>query len=215
MKQTVVAVLVAIVALGILIGIALASRPIPTSVHVAQNSLTNALEVTAGDYQAIEEALQTAWRDRQSPGDAFLALIERSRSGTDRIREAAKVIPGTTSQMNRISNSLDTFTATLDRAAGDAESLFRDITGFLAAATLVRERGPLLVQQLRQARLTRAANDTADLVVERMNLALWDMPEDLVERYYEGLSTLEPAEVGGAASGVSGRLSRPEAAVCA
>ncbi|HMB73525.1 MAG TPA: ATP-binding protein, partial [Gammaproteobacteria bacterium] len=190
MKQTIVAVLVAIIALGVLIGIALASRPIPTSVHVAQNSLTNALEVTAGDYQAIEEALQTAWRERQTPGDAFLALIERSRSGTDRIREATSVIPGTTSQLNRISNSLETFSVTLDRAAGDAESLFRDLTSFLAAATVVRERGPVLVQQLRQARLSRAATDTSDLIAG--TLAYIDQPTPAVRQNLQRiLATLE------------------------
>ena len=164
MKQTIVAVLVAAVALGILFGIALESRPIPAAVHVAQNSLTSELDVMASDYQAITEALQSAWQNRQPPGDAVLALIDRSRSGTGSIESASSTIPGSTSQRNRIANSLAGFSAALDGAGTEAESLLNDITAFAAATSVVREQGPQIVQGLREVRLDRAATDTFELV---------------------------------------------------
>jgi signal transduction histidine kinase len=164
MKQSIVAAVVAIVALGILVAMALESRPIPAGVHVAQNNLTTTLQLLANDYQAITEALQTAWRDRQPPGEAVRALIERSRSSEATLADSAAVIPGSTSQLNRISNSLDRLAESLEVSGSNAESLASDITTFSTSVAMVREQGPQIVQRLRDVLLDRAATNTFELV---------------------------------------------------
>ncbi len=187
MKQTIVAAVVAIVALGILVAMALESRPIPADVHVAQNNLTNTLQVLANDYQAISEALQTAWRDRQPPGDAVRALIERSTAATVMLSESTDVIPGTTSQRTRISNSLDNLGATLDTAGGNAATLVDDITTFTGAVATVREQGPQLVQGLRDVLLERAATNTFELVAGTLDFV--DQPTQARQLNLERLLT--------------------------
>ncbi|MGD2166777.1 MAG: ATP-binding protein [Gammaproteobacteria bacterium] len=164
MKQSIVAAVLAVVALGILIAMAIESRPVPANVHVAQNSLANALQVLAEDYQAITEALQTAWRDQRPPGEAVRALIERSRSGADSLSATVALIPGSASQLTRISNSLGRLTVALESAGTSAGSLVDDITAYTGAVTVVREQGPQIVQGLRDVRLDRAATNTFELV---------------------------------------------------
>jgi len=164
MKQTVVAVLVATLAVGILIGIALESRPIPASVHIAQNSLRNELEITASDYQAITEALQVSWRDKRLPGETVRTLIDRNNSRAERLRESTAEIPGTASQRNRITNSYLSFVATLQGAGNVSGVIFNDIVKFSSASATVREQGPQIVQRLREVRLNRVATETSELV---------------------------------------------------
>jgi signal transduction histidine kinase len=164
MKQSIVAAIVAAVALGILIAMAFESRPVPASVHIAQNNLTNTLQILGNDYQAITEALQTAWRERQPPGDAVRALIERSRNSTAALGDAANVIPGSASQKTRIRNTLDALTTALNSAGTTAESLVDDTTALAGSIAAVRERGPQIVQGLRDVRLDRAATNTFELV---------------------------------------------------
>lgn len=164
MKQSIVAAVVAVVAFGILIAMALESRPIPASVHIAQNSLSNALQIIADDYRAIAEALQTAWREQQPPGEAVRALIDRNSTGTESLREAAAVIPGSTSQQDRILNSVDRLGEALDSVGGTAQILADDIAAYSGAVATVREQGPQIVQGLRDVRLDRAATDTFELV---------------------------------------------------
>lgn len=187
MKQSIVAAVVAIVALGILIAMALESRPVPAGVHVAQNSLTNALEVLANDYQAITEALQTAWRDRQPPGDAARALIERSQTSTATLSESAAVIPGTESQRNRISNSLDRLALAVDASGANAQLLVDDITAFAGAIAVVREQGPQFVQGLRDVLLDRAATNTFELVAGTLDYV--DQPTRVRQQNLERLLT--------------------------
>jgi signal transduction histidine kinase len=171
MKQTVVAVLVATLAVGILIGIALESRPIPASVHVAQNSLRNELEITASDYEAITAALQASWRDKRLPGDTVRTLIDRNNSRAARLREFTSEIPGTGAQRSRITNSYLSFVATLQGAGNISSILFDDIVKFLSARDIVREQGPGIVQRLRNVRLGRVATETSDLVSDTLEYA--------------------------------------------
>ena len=103
------------------------------------------------------------------------------------LAESAAVIPGTASQLNRISNSLGRLSTSLDSAGSMGESLVNDISTFAAAATVVRERGPQIVQGLRDVRLDRAATDTFELVAGTLDHI--DSPTRASEQNIERLLT--------------------------
>ena len=171
MKRTLVAIGVAAVAVGILAFMAVESSPIPASVHIAQNSLSNELDTVAEDYRAIDSALQSAWQNQSIPGDAVRALIQRNQTSPERLRLAVQAISGNEGQRNRIDNSFQTFEQTMSTANELTRVLVDDITAFGASVSVIRETGPDTVQNLRDLRLDRAATDTFELVAGAVDFA--------------------------------------------
>ena len=80
MKRAVIALVLALAALALLISLALESRSLPVETHVAQYTIAGDLERLNGDFRALVETLESAWRDQTSPGEGARALLERVAS---------------------------------------------------------------------------------------------------------------------------------------
>ena len=171
MKRTAVAVGLATVAVGILIFIALESRPIPARVHIAQNSLETELGLVAQDYTAIVATLESAWSANLVPGDVAAALTLRIRTSPERLADDVAAIPGNSNQRNRIENSFAAFSESATNSSRLADDLVADVAAYGASTTVLRELGPQTVQRLRDLRLDRAATDTFQLVMGSLEFA--------------------------------------------
>ena len=76
MKRAVIALILAFAALGLLISLALESRPLPVSTHVAQYTIRGDLQRIDEDFSSLVATLQSAWAEQQPPGEGARALQE-------------------------------------------------------------------------------------------------------------------------------------------
>jgi two-component system NtrC family sensor kinase len=171
MKRTAFAVVVAFAALGLLVSLALESRPLPVEVHVAQYTIVSDLERISQDFRALVTALRAAWDEMQPPGEGARALLARVSSQPQQLPQSLFELRGNASQEARLHNSFDGFSGTLNDASKLADGLLTDQTEYTAAVTFIRESGARVIQQMRDRNLDRAAADTFQLVVGTLDFA--------------------------------------------
>jgi len=171
MKRAVIALVLALAALGLLISLVLESRSLPVETHVAQYTITGDLERLDADYRALIDILEAAWQEQQPPGEGARALLERVAAQPQQLPESLFRMQGSASQEARLSNSHETFTTAISGAAVLAGELIADQTEYAAAVAFLRESGASVIQQIRSAGLDRAAADTFQLVVGTLDFA--------------------------------------------
>jgi signal transduction histidine kinase len=171
MKRTAFAVVVAFAALGLLISLALESRPLPVETHVAQYTIVSDLERINQDFTTLVSALRTAWNDMQPPGEGARALLGRVSSQPQQLPQSLFEMRGNASQEQRLSNSFESFTATIAESTKLADELISDQTAYTSAVSFLRESGARVIQQMRDRSLDRAAADTFQLVVGTLDFA--------------------------------------------
>jgi signal transduction histidine kinase len=171
MKRTAFAIVVALAALGLLISVALESRPMPVEVHVAQYTIGSDLERINEDFRTLVTTLASSWRELQPPGEGARALLERVASRPGQLPQSLFELRGNASQEARLRNSVDVFTSTMTDASKLAEQLFNDQTAYAAAVAFIRESGPRVIQQMRDLKFERAAADMFQLVVGSLDFA--------------------------------------------
>jgi signal transduction histidine kinase len=214
MKRTLASIGLAAIAAGVLVFLALASRPLPASVHIAQNSLQSELGIVEQDYFALLAAFEAAWSSRQPPGEAAQTLVKRLQGTPTRIADAVAAIPGSRGQRNFIDTSLTSFNASVGAGGQIAAELLGDLSAFSAGVTVLRDFGPAAVQRLRDLRLDGAATRMFELVMGTLDFAS-DAPappqdlRDLVEALERDQSVdanlpREMTALGGAAKTILG-----------
>jgi signal transduction histidine kinase len=171
MKRAIIALVLAFAALALLISLALESRSLPVETHVAQYTIAGDLERLNGDFRALVETLESAWRDQTSPGEGARALLERVASQSQQLPPSLFTMNGSASQEARLSNSHATFTTAIGDATGLARELISDQTEYAAAVSFLRESGASIIQELRSQGLDRQAADTFQLVVGTVDFA--------------------------------------------
>lgn len=171
MKRTLASIGLAVIAAGVLVFLALASRPLPAGVHIAQNSLRSELDIVAQDYLAVLGAFGAAWSSRQPPGEAAQALVNRLKGTPARIGEDVATIPGSRGQRNLIDASRASFDAAVGAGGQLAAELLGDLSAFSAGVTVLRDLGPPAVQRLRDLRLDSAAASMFELVMGTLDFA--------------------------------------------
>jgi signal transduction histidine kinase len=171
MKRTLASIGLAAIATGVLVFVALASRPIPASVHIAQNSLRSELEVVSQDHLAVLAGFEAAWANKQPPGEAAYALVTRLRGAPARIRENVATIPGNAGQRALIDESFASFEAAVNAGGTLASGLLDDLSTYAASLAVLRDVGPQSVQRLRDLRLDAAAANTFELVTGTIDFA--------------------------------------------
>jgi signal transduction histidine kinase len=171
MKRTAFAVVVAVAALGLLISLALESRPLPVEVHVAQFTIVADLERINEDFGTLVTALRTAWDEMGSPGEGARALLARVSSQPAQLPQSLFELRGNASQETRLRNDFESFTGTITDSGKLAGELISDQTAYTGAVAFIRESGARVIQQMRDRGLDRAAADTFQLVVGTLDFA--------------------------------------------
>ena len=171
MKRTALAIVLACAALGLLISLALASRPLPVEVHVAQSTIATDLERINDDFNTLVTALQSAWDQTQAPGEGAKALLTRVREAPSRLPKSLLEMHGSSSQEARVHNSYEGFTGTIAEASELADSLAKDQTDYATSVNFLRDSGARIIQQMRDSGLDRVAADTFQLVIGTLDFA--------------------------------------------
>jgi signal transduction histidine kinase len=171
MKRAVIAVVLALAALGLLFSLALESRPLPVATHVAQYTITSDLQRIESDFRSLVATLEAAWQDQQPPGEGARALLVRVASQPAQLPESLFEMRGNASQEARLAGSHETFSNTIAAAAALADGLVEDQTEYAQSVAFLRESGPRVIQQMRDRGLGRVAADTFQLVVGTLDFA--------------------------------------------
>jgi signal transduction histidine kinase len=171
MKRTAFAVVVAFAALGLLVSLAFESRPLPVEVHVAQYTIVADLERINEDFRTLVATLRAAWNEMQPPGEGARALLARVSSQPQQLPQSLFDLRGNASQEQRLRNSFEGFTGTINDSSKLADELISDQTEYTAAIAFIRESGARVIQQMRDRGLDRAAADTFQLVVGTLDFA--------------------------------------------
>jgi two-component system NtrC family sensor kinase len=171
MKRTLLAVTLGSIAVGILVLVAIESRQISADVHIAQNQAATETALVTEDFRALVSALQSSWSAQQPPGDGANTLANRVAASPDRLSSAAFAIPGSANQRARISNSFESFSESVREAESVANNLLMAQTEFAEKITTLRDRGPEIVQRMRDTGLERGAADMFSLVVAALDFA--------------------------------------------
>jgi signal transduction histidine kinase len=171
MKRAVIALVLALAALALLISLALESRSLPVDTHVAQYTISGDLARLDGDFRALVDTLESAWREQTPPGEGARALLDRVAAQPQLLPESLFTMRGSASQEARLSNAHATFLAAIGGATALAGELVEDQTEYSAAVSFLRESGATVIQELRNQGLDRPAADTFQLVVGTLDYA--------------------------------------------
>jgi len=171
MKRTAFAIVVALAALGLLVSLALESRPLPVEVHVAQYTIGADLDRINDDFRSLVTTLSSSWSALQPPGEGARALLARVESQPQQLPQTLFEMRGSGSQETRLRNSFDTYTGTINEATKLASELLNDQSEYSSAVAFIRESGGRVIQQMRDQRFERTASDTFQLVVGTLDFA--------------------------------------------
>jgi two-component system, NtrC family, sensor kinase len=171
MKRTLLVVILAAAALGLLVSVALESRSVPVGVHIAQQAVTAEVERVNEDFGTLLSTLSSAWEATQSPGDCARVLTARLAASPQRLTAPVGQISGSASQRLRIENSLASFSKAATEAATLAEQLAAEQSSYAGAVTYLRDIGPRIIEQMRDIRLDQIAADTFQLIVGTVDFA--------------------------------------------
>jgi signal transduction histidine kinase len=171
MKRAVIAVVLALAALALLISLAFESRSLPVETHVAQYTIAGDLERLDADFGALVGTLQSAWAAQTPPGEGARALLDRVAAQAQQLPQSLFTMQGSASQEARLTNSHETFIASVGQATGLADELIAEQTAYAAAVGFLREEGATVIQRLRDGGLDRQAADTFQLVVGTLDYA--------------------------------------------
>jgi signal transduction histidine kinase len=171
MKRTAIAIVLALAALGLLIALALESRPLPVGVHVAQYTIVADLERINEDFTTLVATLDSAWREKQAPGEGARALLARVAEQAQKLPSSLLEMRGNASQEARLQNSFEGFTRTIGDATALARELLADQTEYVASVNFLRDSGARVIQQMRDRGLDRIAADTFQLVIGTLDFA--------------------------------------------
>ena len=171
MKRTVIAVFLALAALGLLVSLALESRPLPVEVHVVQYTLAGELERVNEDFRTLVATLESAWNDMQAPGEAARALLARTAAQPQQLPVALFQMRGNASQETRLRNSFEGFTNTINESTALAGELLDEQTRFAQAVAYLRDSGARVIDSMRAMGMDRAAADTFQLVIGTLDFA--------------------------------------------
>ena len=151
MKRTVSVIVLGLVALALLVGAALRSRAIPLSSHIAYSTLESELARVKDDFATLVAALATSWASSQAPGEAASALHQRIVGSVTDLERSLAEIPGSTSQRERMQNSLERLRGPMGTVDELTTTLLIQQTAYAEALTLLQVQGPEIVRVLRAA----------------------------------------------------------------
>src|SRR5262249_3485482 len=126
MKRTAFAIVVALAALGLLVSLALESRPLPVEVHVAQYTIGADLEHINDDFRTPVTTLSSAWNDLQPPGEGARALLARVESQPQQLPQTLFEMRGNAAQEARLRSTFDSYNGTINEATRVANELLND-----------------------------------------------------------------------------------------
>lgn len=171
MSRSILAALIAAAALALLAAVAWQARSVPSEARVAQDTVATSLERTADEFETLVTALESAWRDLRAPGEGARAITDRLAEQPAELETPISRIPGTGSQLRRIANSHESFTATSRNASQLAGELLDELGTYAESVAYLRESGPQIVQGMRQAGLDGAAADMFTLLAGTLETA--------------------------------------------
>jgi two-component system NtrC family sensor kinase len=174
MKRKIISALLGAVAVSVLAILVMQSRSVPVSGHLTHFTALTTLERAQDDFDTLLVSLQDAWTETSAPGEGARSLAARIAAGPATLKQNLFAFGGGTSQETRVHNALEGF----DRTVFDANLLIQEVlveqAQYAAAVGFIKDRGSRLVEELRDIRLNRAAEDTFALVIGTLDFAKAD-----------------------------------------
>ena len=149
MKRTVFVIVLGVVALALLVSAALRSRAIPLSSHIAYSTLESDLSRIKEEFATLVDALNTSWTSSQLPGEAASALHQQIIGSVTEVERLLAEIPGSTSQRERMQNSLERLRGPMATVDELTTTLLSQQTDYAEALNLLSVQGPEIVRVLR------------------------------------------------------------------
>ncbi|MEM6639733.1 MAG: ATP-binding protein [Pseudomonadota bacterium] len=141
MNRTWAAIAAAMLAVGVLVVLIYASRPLGAAAYQQHYADINAIENAVGTYNGLLEQLRSPQRD----GDASAMDGPRAR-----FEQQTRAVVARTRDEALLAEARAAFSSAADKAVQRAADIESRRTGYQAALQTVREQGPAAVQQLRE-----------------------------------------------------------------
>jgi len=174
MKRKIISALLGAVAVSVLALLVMQSRSVPVTSHLSHFTALTTLERVQDDFDTLLASLNDAWSETRAPGEGARTLAARVAASPAIVKQNLFAFGAGTSQETRVRNALQGF----DRTVADANGLLLEVLTeqeqYAAAVGFIKDRGSRLVQQLRDIRLNRAAEDTFALVIGTLDFAKAD-----------------------------------------
>ena len=174
MKRKILAVLFAALAIGLLAYLVVKSRSVVVDSHLSHFTALAELERAREDFQTLLATLDEAWRETRAPGEGAKALAARVAASPDQISQHLFAVSEGGNKELRVRNSLDGFSQTVDEASTLVGEIIEEQTRYAASVEFLKDRGTRIVEEMRDIRLNRAAEETFRLVVGTLDFAKAD-----------------------------------------
>src|SRR6056297_2666784 len=160
MLRNALAAVAALALVGVLAVLVVQSRAVDSAYYVTYGNSVNLLRQSQNELAALEEGLQTAFREGRAVPAATAGLVERLES---RREELAATVPAADDAA--IASTLSDYTAALDESLAAARSFLDSQTRLAESASVIRSESPPLVRDLRGFGLEALSQDVFALAV--------------------------------------------------
>ena len=152
-------------AIALLLALVYQSRPIKINAHVDHHAVLAELERVQSDFDALLAQMNTSHAENQVPAEGTASLAQHFAKTPARLSDRLYTIPGSRSRVNRVRNNYTGLERAVTTAAVLANNVIKEQSGCALAVQHLRDTGPVIVQQMRDLKLDRAANDIFSLVM--------------------------------------------------
>jgi len=166
MLRNALAAVAALTLVGVLAVLVVQSRAVDSAYYVTYGNSVNLLRQSQNELAALEEGLQTAFREGRAVPAATAGLVERLES---RREELAATVPAADDAA--IASTLSDYTAALDESLAAARSFLDSQTRLAESASVIRSESPPLVRDLRGFGLEALSQDVFALAVAALDFA--------------------------------------------
>ncbi len=174
MKRKIISALLGAVAVSVLAVLVMQSRSVAVKSHLAHFTALATLERVQDDFDTLLASLEDSRVKTTAPGEGARTLAARLAASPGTLEQNLFALGSGTSQETRVRNALEGFDRTVAGASLLLEEILDDQTRYAGAVGFIKDRGSRLVEQLRNIRLNRAAEDTFALVIGTLDFAKAD-----------------------------------------
>ena len=174
MKRKIIAATLGVAAVTVLALLVMQSRSVTVDGHLAHFTALTTLDRVQDDFDTLMASLQDAWAETRAPGEGERALAARVASSPQALQENLFAFGQGSSHENRVRNALEGFRRTVDDANVLMQEILDEQTRYATSVDFIRDRGARIVEEMRDIRLNRAAEETFALVVGTLDFAKAD-----------------------------------------
>jgi signal transduction histidine kinase len=174
MKRKIISAILGIVAVTVLGLLVMQSRSVNVDGHLAHFTALTTLERVQDDFDTLLVSLQDTWAETRAPGEGARSLAARVAASPQALTQNLFAFGEGSSHENRVRNALEGFQRSVKGANVLMQEVLDEQSQYAAAVDFIRDRGARIVEEMRDIRLDRAAEETFALVVGTLDFAKAD-----------------------------------------